>query len=364
MAVAVSMLRWGLDTRACRAVKEHRDSWPAQPDLWLTWLADRIEIPAWERASRFANARARARERLAAGGRAGLTVLPWFDVAYPALLGTIVDPPIVLWTSGDATSLSSTAVAVVGSRCATPAGLTVARKLGAELADAGLVVVSGMARGVDAAAHTGCLDAGGKTVAVLGCGADVVYPYEHRALTSRAREAGAIVSEFPPGTPPLKHHFPMRNRIISGLCRAVVVIEASEKSGSLITAKAGLEQGREVLAVPGNVVSDRYRGSHALIKDGARLVETVDDVLDEIGWIRPRRVAPKIASNCLEISTLEEVMAVGEAYSVDDLARATGRSASEILAELGDLELAGRLSRSPGGRFLRLDESAIGGGRS
>jgi len=230
------------------------------------------------------------------------------------------------------------------------------RQLGRELAAAGLVVVSGLARGIDAAAHEGALEAGGLSVAVLGSGADVVYPPEHAPLLRRLLDAGAVVSELAPGTPPRAPHFPLRNRIISGLSRAVVVVEAAEKSGSLITARAALEQGRDVLAVPGPPASGRYRGSHALIKDGARLVETVEDVLDEIGWSRPggaRR--PSARSKSLSSSQLEASMAIGEPYALDDLCQRSGRSASEILSELGVLEVDGRVARVAGGGYVRLD---------
>jgi DNA processing protein len=161
--------------------------------------------------------------------------------------------------------------------------------------------------------------------------------------------------------PPLAHHFPLRNRIISGLSRAVVVVEASEKSGSLITAKAALEQGRDVLAVPGGVASGRYRGSHALIKDGARLVETVEDVLQEIAWVRPTGSGRDAVGKSLPDNGLDNLMAAGEPYTLDDLAARTGCSASSLLAELGAMELAGRVARAPGGAFIRLDESATSG---
>jgi DNA processing protein len=180
----------------------------------------------------------------------------------------------------------------------------------------------------------------------------VIYPREHRALTRDVLERGTIVSELAPGTPPRQCHFPLRNRIISGLAHAVVVVEASERSGSLITAKAALEQGRDVLAVPGNVISGRHRGCHALIKDGARLVETVDDVLEELRWPRTF-VQSEPTVNSLQLSELEGTMAPGEPYSVDELSAATGRPASDLLAELGALEIAGRVSRLPGSVFVR-----------
>ncbi len=209
-----------------------------------------------------------------------------------------------------------------------------------------------MARGVDGAAHEGALEGGGRTVAVLGCGVDIAYPPEHGRLAERIAAAGAIVSELAPGAPPRREHFPLRNRIISGLSQAVVVIEASERSGSLITARAALDQNRDVLAVPGGILSGRSRGCHALIRDGARLVDTVSDILDEIGWVlAPARQAEGTKS--LQTSQLEETMAAGESYTVDELAARTGRSVPDLLADLGELELAGRVSRVPGGSFMR-----------
>src|SRR5438067_8006185 len=178
-----------------------------------------------------------------------ILTIPLGDTRYPAALAAIHDPPPVLWTRGRADSLRGPMVAVVGSRAASPYAIQVARKLAADLARRHVTVVSGMARGVDSAAHEGALDGGGVTVAVFGCGVDVIYPREHAGLAARIREAGALISEFPPETPPLPPYFPQRNRIISGLALAVVIVEAAEKSGSLITARFALEQGREVLAV-------------------------------------------------------------------------------------------------------------------
>jgi DNA processing protein len=248
--------------------------------------------------------------------------------------------------------LAEPQVAIVGARAASPGGLRAARELGQDLARVGLTVVSGMARGVDGAAHAGALEAAGRTVAVLGCGADVIYPAEHAPLAARIAETGAIVSELAPGARPLPHHFPLRNRIISGLARAVVVIEASERSGSLITARAALEQGRDVLAVPGAILTGRSRGCHALIRDGARLVDSVKDVLEEIGWTRAARPAAA-PDKSLQSSELEETMAAGEPYTVDDLASRTGRPARDVLADLAELELAGRVNRLAGGAFVK-----------
>jgi DNA processing protein len=311
------------------------------------------------------SARPRAQASLARARAGGLTAVPWFDATYPRRLAAIPDPPIVLWVRGDPAALAEPAVAVVGSRRATPSGLAVARRLAADLAEAGLCVVSGLARGVDGAAHAGALAVGRSTVAVLGCGADIVYPREHASLAARVAEAGALVSEFSPGTPPLPPHFPIRNRIISGLALAVVIVEASDKSGSLITARTALEQGRDVLAVPGSVLSGQYRGSHALIKDGARLVETVTDVFEEIGWValpgaaRPRPTPGSTRDGPqAHPSALEHVMAPGEPYSVEDLAARTRRPTHDLLAEIGSLEVLGRIVRAAGGRFVRLDDRA------
>ena len=204
------------------------------------------------------------------------------DAGYPPALAEIHDPPPVLWTRGRAESLFGPMVAIVGSRAASPYALRVAHTLGADLARRNVTVVSGMARGVDSAAHQGALEAGGVTIAVFGCGVDVIYPREHARLASRIRERGALISEFPPETPPLPAYFPQRNRIISGLSLAVVIVEAAEKSGSLITARFALDQGRDVLAVPGNILGGRNSGAHALLRDGAKIVEGADDILEEI----------------------------------------------------------------------------------
>jgi DNA processing protein len=375
-AVALSLLHTGSDTRAASALKallEAPEAGDWTLEQCLAQLAKALAMPAAEQPVRIAEATARASAALSAASNCGAAVLPWHDASYPGLLREIHDPPILLWTRGAPECLRHPAVAVVGSRRATPAGLAMARQLAGELASAGLTVVSGLARGVDGAAHEGALSVKGRTVAVLGCGVDVVYPPEHRNLAARVIEQGLLLSEFPPGTPPLAHHFPLRNRIISGLVRAVVVIEAGEKSGSLITARQALEQGRDVLAVPGNALSGRYRGSHALIRDGAPLVETVEDVLRELGW--PLRLPPPAADeagisamsgisppNSLKLSKLEEQMDLGEPYSLDQLMERTGLSGPAVLAEIGALEVGGRVGRVAGGGFVRLDNSGIGGG--
>jgi len=359
--VAISLLWAEGSTRTARAFKglaaDHNPS-GRQPTgggvaVLLEAVATRLCPPGADSGEEMRLARARARAALASAAAQGIACLQAGVPPYPDCLWQIVDPPVVLWLVGCPDALSRPAVAVVGARQATPYGLATATRLARDLAEAGLVVVSGLARGIDGAAHRGALEAGGVTVAVLGSGPDRVYPPEHQELAVRVHRDGALVTEFPPGSSPLPWRFPLRNRIISGLARAVVVVEASERSGSLITARTALEQGRDVLAVPGSVASGRYRGAHALIKDGARLVETVEDVLDEIGWRRPAApLAVKSTKNC-EISPLEATMAAGESYSLDDLAGLTGRSAADLLAELARLELAGRVVRVGGGNFTK-----------
>jgi DNA processing protein len=272
--------------------------------------------------------------------------LPLDDDRYPPLLRAIPDPPVVLWSRGDTAHLMRPSIAIVGSRAATPHGLEMAKRLAADLARAGLVIVSGLARGVDSAAHAAALAAGGATVAVLGGGLDRIYPPEHVGLARNIQSAGVVVSEFPPQCPPRKHQFPLRNRVISGLSHAVVVIEAPEKSGSLITAASASEQGRDVLVVPGPVAGGRNRGGHLLIRDGAKLVETADDILQEIG----RPVVASVAGEpMLDFGDLPHAVD----FTVDDLAERTGERASVVLARLLELELAGRIQRIGGGRFVR-----------
>lgn len=353
--VAVSFLGPVDYTAAARIAHEVRPEFPALGDAFLQEVAARLFIAPERCAAAIREARLAARSAVAAAAQAGITGVTITSLVYPELLKQIVDPPPFLWLKGDAAVLNRPAVAVVGARAATPTGLRVGYQLGRDLATAGVVVVSGLARGIDASAHLGALDAGGATVAVLGSGIDRIYPPEHDGLAARVVEQGAVISELVPGSPPRGPHFPLRNRIISGLSQAIVVVEASEKSGTLITAKAALEQGRDVLAVPGSVASDRYRGCHGLIKDGARLVETVKDVLEEIRWTSPAAAPAATAGTPRKLSALEEAMAPGEAYSLDDLLKRIGGTTSDILAQLTALELDGHVTRVPAGGFLRLD---------
>jgi DNA processing protein len=303
-------------------------------------------------AARMPAARA-ARDRVSSDG---VVALPWTDPRYPSSLLTLTDAPPALWCRGDLACLDRVRIAIVGSRAASTAAREIAGLLAADLAASGVTVVSGLARGVDSAAHRGAL-ARGRTVAVLGSGVDRIYPREHVALAAEIAAAGLVVSEYPPGRAPLPFHFPMRNRIISGLSRAVVVIEAHEKSGSLITAACALEQGREVMAVPGMVLGGRNRGGHALIRDGATIVESAADILDALGLTDGLGgTAERQSSDGKATTSTDPVlgrMAVGEPYDLDALAEASGLDLRRLLPYMMDLELTGRVRRVEGGRFLR-----------
>ncbi len=265
---------------------------------------------------------------------------------YPPLLRAIPDPPPVLWLRGDASAelLALPSVAVVGARACSSYGRSVARTLGRELADAGLVVVSGMARGIDGEAHRGALEAGGVTVAVLGCGIDRDYPAAHRELATRIVERGLLISEYEPGIEPAPWRFPARNRIIAGLCAATVVVEARERSGALITADFALEDGREVMVVPGEITSAVSAGSNALLRLGATPVTSAADVLEAYG-IEPT-AEPAEQPGGVAAVVLDRL---GDSpASIDDLARATGLAPGEVAAALIELELAGRITEGDG----------------
>ena len=318
-------------------------------------LTERLKFDP-ELVERAASLLERAREVRTLASRDGTEVLTWNDPRFPASLGTLTDLPPALWYQGHLAAFDAPAVAIVGSRAASSVALETAARLGADLAAAGVTVVSGLARGVDSAAHRGALQTG-RTIAVLGSGLDRVYPAEHTGLAKQIAQAGLVVSEYAPGTPPLQHHFPMRNRLISGLSMAVVVIEASEKSGSLITAACALEQGREVMAVPGNVLSGRNRGGHALIRDGAKIVESADDIVGELGWSRGVvGVADEDVKPCEKMASgdcLLDAMTPGHPCGLDELTRRSGLEPTELLSRLIDLELRGLVRRAGGGRFCR-----------
>ena len=348
----IALFRAGVNADAARFAHELADE---SPSARLDVVARRLYPDPADRRRETDRAADAADRAIRETARLGLQLVTRSDPRFPQQLLEIVDPPPVLWVRGDPDWLSRPAVGVVGSRDAVPASLAVARRLGRELTEAGLVVVSGFAKGIDGAAHVGALDGTGRTVGVLGSGLDVIYPSQHKLLAEHVSQTGAVVSELPPWAGPLQRHFPLRNRIISGLSKAIVIVEASERSGSLITARLALDQGRDVLAVPGGILSGRHRGSHGLIKDGARLVETVEDVLDEIGWRRPASSPAGGIANPGPITALEATMAPGETYTMDDLAGLTGQSASEMSVELSSLELAGRVTRLAGGQFMRTE---------
>ena len=284
----------------------------------------------------------------------GQHIITLADAGYPPALLEIPDPPNVLYVRGNIALLHRRGLAIVGSRNATPQGMQTAEAFGKALAGRGLSIVSGLALGIDAAAHRGALAAGGDTVAVIGTGADRIYPARNRELALAIAEQGAIVSEFPLGTPVMAANFPRRNRIISGLSRGVLVVEAAPESGSLITARLAAEQGREVFAIPGSIHSPVARGCHQLIKQGAKLVETAADILDELGEDASPPTTPGHAPANEPESAL--LAALGhDPCPLDDLVERTGSSAELLLPELLDLELSGLVAALPGNRYQRLN---------
>ena len=292
---------------------------------------------------------------------AGARLVRYRDAAYPERLRAIPDPPPVLYARGAPEAARQAAVGVVGTRAPSRHGRDMTRLLCRGLAAAGIAVVSGMARGIDGEAHETALSGGGGTVAVLGSGVDVPYPPEHRDLCRRIEERGAVLSEYPMGTAPLPRHFPARNRIISGLSLGVVVVEATERSGSLITARWALEQGREVFAVPGPAGASRSRGPHRLIREGAKLVENVADIIEEI--------APQLAAAPLPVAAADPggtasgpLRVEGPAGAImrdletgplqmDDVIHRAGLPPQQVCALLLDLELQGLLKQLPGKRY-------------
>jgi DNA processing protein len=293
----------------------------------------------------------------------GVRLLALTDESYPPLLTLTADAPTVLWLRGNAEALSAVQIALVGSRRPTAGGRRIAESFAAGLSRAGFAITSGLAEGIDAAAHGGALAAGGLSIAVCGTGLDVCYPPCNAGLAARLAERGAVISEFPPGTPPLPHHFPRRNRIISGLSVGVLVIEAARRSGSLITARLAAEQGRHVMAVPGSIQSPVSAGCHDLIRNGAQLMDSVATVLEEVGW-HPKisEVKPGVTEGgvvSLGGRTLDKASemlldALGfEPASIDDLIARTGQRAQEIAVGLMLLELEGQVETLPGGRYGR-----------
>jgi len=295
--------------------------------------------------------------------RLKIRIISILDHSYPARLRTIPDPPPLLYASGTLRPQDEVAVAIVGGRRATPSGRIVTEEIAKELAEGGVTIVSGLARGIDAAAHRGALAGKGRTIAVLGCGIDRTYPPEHDALRLSIESHGAVISELPVGSSPQSHHFPRRNRIISGLSLGVLVSEAATHSGSLITAKLALEQGREVFAVPGSVREEACRGSNGLIKEGAKLIERARDILDEILPQVDTRLRAALSVDGAPAGSREPLGKEGalvyetlsyEAQSVDAVIERTGLSAAQVAATLLSLELYGRVRQLPGQQYIRL----------
>ena len=321
-----------------RALATQPESLPAQLEATLQWLGD---------------PRAAVRRRILTLG----------DADYPAGLLHTEDPPLMLYLMGELDRPWPAGIAVVGSRNPTPQGLANARQFSRSFAQAGFTVVSGLALGVDAAAHEGALDAAAAgrlaTIAVVGTGLDRVYPRQHLELAHRVAQHGLLVSEYPLGTPPLPPNFPKRNRIIAALSQGTVVVEAALRSGSLITARQAAEQGRDVFAIPGSIHSPQSRGCHALLKQGAKLVETAQDVLEELSLPQRAGRAPTALSppSCDEAQPERSglLAALGfDPVSLDALVARTGVAAAHLQAQLLELELQGEVARLPGGLFQRV----------
>ncbi len=281
------------------------------------------------------------------------------DVRYPPALLEIPDPPVVLYVRGNPDLLTHTGIGIVGSRNATPLGMQTAEGFANALAAQRLCIISGLALGIDTAAHRGALTAKGKTIAVIGTGTDRLYPARNKELALSIAEHGAIVSEFPLGTPAHASNFPRRNRLISGLSRGILVVEAALESGSLITARLAAEQGRDVFAIPGSIHSPLARGCHRLIKQGAKLVETAQDILDELAPSagQPNQYDSSLtAGNHLDFSDSPVLNALSStALTLDDLQSITGFATDDLLGELLSLELDGRIAPLPGSRYQRLN---------
>ena len=280
------------------------------------------------------------------------------DPEYPRALLEISDPPSLLYVRGRIELLNRPILSIVGSRNPTPQGILNAERFSAALAESGLVIASGLALGIDAAAHRGALDSGGDTIAFIGTGIDRIYPARNKELAHEIGMRGAIVSEFPIGTPVIASNFPRRNRLISGIARGVLVVEAALESGSLITARLAAEQGREVFAIPGSIHSPQARGCHKLIKQGAKLVDAAQDILEELDW---HVSVPTIMDNRStedvrpEIQQLLSQMGF-DSCSVDELVDRSGLTAEELSVMLLHLELEGRVASLPGNRYQRLQE--------
>ncbi|MFN8529418.1 MAG: DNA-processing protein DprA [Anaerolineae bacterium] len=291
--------------------------------------------------------------------RTGARLIIRTDDAYPTRLAEIEDAPPLLYVRGEVTAADSRALAIVGTRKPSHYGLEVARKLARELAEQGITIISGLAQGIDAAGHQAALEAGGRTIAVLGSGIDQIYPREHYTLASRLIEQGALISEFPLGSPPDARHFPQRNRIISGLSLGVLVVEAPEKSGALITATYAVEQGRDVFAVPGNILNPASRGGHRLIQDGAKLVTDVRDILEEFDITYAQNEVREVTEQAAPESDVERQifrLLSHEPLHVDVVIRQCGLPTALVTSTLTILELKGLVNNIGGMQYIKTGE--------
>jgi DNA processing protein len=312
-----------------------------RPRDLLARLGARVPSERWLR---------RGEQRLA---QLGAVLLPWGSPGYPSPLVELADAPPVLAVRGDPDALAQTSVAIVGSRAASAYGIEVARRVAGELASAGVVVVSGLAFGIDAAAHEAALAAGGRTIAVQACGIDRVYPAAHRELAERIVKSGAVVSELALGVAPLAAFFPLRNRLISGLARALVVVEARERSGSLVTARHAADQGIDVFAVPGPITGAHHVGTNRLLRDGVAPLLDSEDVFSALAWpSTPRRTRAQLSLSDSARNLLDALR--GEPASGDDLARRLGADPAALAPPLVELELAGAIARDRDGRWRAL----------
>jgi DNA processing protein len=327
------------------------EAWTAKPERLLPLIGVKA-LDAWQKIKNSWDSGA----ELEQVRRNNFRIYCYSDPEYPAELKRISDPPPVLYCRGSLEYGDEAAVAIVGTRRPTPMGAFHARQLSYQLCKQGLTIVSGMARGIDSEAHQGALEAGGRTIAVLGCGLDVVYPRENERLMAQIAGQGAIVTEFSLGTPPLAGNFPARNRIISGLSLGVAVVEATNDSGSLITADFAMEQGREVFAIPGNVESEGSKGPHKLIRQGAKLVEDYRDILAELAI--PHLAQAEI--NAAQLEHLDELeqqvytVLTREPAHVNEIQRKTELAAAQVNFVLTQLELKGTVKRFPGQLYLKV----------
>ena len=287
----------------------------------------------------------------------GQSIITLADPEYPPTLLEIPDPPILLYVRGRVELLGRPVLSIVGSRNPTPQGVQNAERFAATFAEAGLVIASGLALGIDAAAHRGALSVSGDTVAFVGTGIDRIYPARNRDLALEIGSKGCIVSEFPIGTPVSAANFPRRNRLISGIAQGVLVVEAATASGSLITARLAAEQGREVFAIPGSIHSPQSRGCHQLIKQGAKLVETAQDVLEELNWGLPPQIQGALASDTTSVQDTLLAQIGFDPCGLDELAERSGLAADTLSVKLLHLELDGQIASLPGGLYQRIAPS-------